>query len=156
TVSVNPASADHLAFAQQPANTVVNATISPAVTVQILDAFNNLLTGDTTDQVALAIGTNPGGGTLSGTTTETVRGGIATFSDLSINKTGVGYTLSASSTGLTGVTSSAFDITARPTHLAFAVEPSDTVAGAAITPAVTVQVEDASNNVVTGDNSDQV
>jgi hypothetical protein len=155
-VLVDPASADHLAFSQQPTNTVASATISPAVTVRILDAFNNLLIGDSTDQVALVIGTNPGGGTLSGTTRQTASGGIATFDDLAINKPGSGYTLVASSTGLTGATSSDFDITPRPTHLAFAVLPSDTVAGMMIAPAVTVQVEDSSNDVVIGDNTDQV
>ena len=36
--------------------------------------------------------------------------GVATFSDLSLNKVGSGYTLLAASTGLTGATSSTFDI----------------------------------------------
>jgi hypothetical protein len=55
---------------------------------------------------------------LSGTTTATVANGrvvlgVAMFNDLSINKTGVGFTLSATSTGpvLTGIISSAFNIT---------------------------------------------
>ena len=38
------------------------------------------------------------------------------------------------------------------THLAFAVQPTDTVAGNSIS-AMTVNVEDASNNIVTTDNS---
>jgi hypothetical protein len=155
-VLVDPASADHLEFSQQPTNTVAGATISPAVTVRIQDAFNNQLTGDTTDSVVMAIGVNPGSGTLAGTLMEPVTGGIATFSDLSIDKPGTGYTLIATSTGLTGATSVAFDIATRPTHLAFAVHPTGTVAGMAITPAVTVQVEDSANNIVTGDNSDEV
>jgi len=37
--------------------------------------------------------------------------GVATFSNLSINKAGTGYTLSATSSGLTGATSNAFNIT---------------------------------------------
>ena len=41
-------------------------TISPAVTVRVLDRFGNLVTGDHSN-VTMAIGTNPGGGTLSGT-----------------------------------------------------------------------------------------
>ena len=41
----------------------------------------------------MAIGTNPGGGTLSGTTTVAAVAGVATFSNLSINKAGTGYTL---------------------------------------------------------------
>jgi hypothetical protein len=58
----------------------------------------------------VAIGTNPGGGTLSGTKTRSAVGGTATFNDLSIDRAGTGYTLTAASTGLTGATSSTFDI----------------------------------------------
>ena len=59
--------------------------------------------------VQLALGNNSGSGTLSGTLTEpTNASGVATFSDLSINNPGFGYTLTASSTGLTGATSNPF------------------------------------------------
>jgi hypothetical protein len=37
--------------------------------------------------------------------------GVATFSNLSINKTGSGYTLTASHSGLTSATSSSFNVT---------------------------------------------
>jgi hypothetical protein len=112
TINVSPGAATQLAFGQQPTNTAVNAPITPAVTVRILDAFNNLITSDNTDQVTLAIGTNPAGGTLSGTNPVTVSGGIATFSDLSINQVGNSYTLTAASGSLTGGTSTGFNITA--------------------------------------------
>jgi len=39
----------------------------------------------------------PGGGTLSGTTTLSAVSGVATFSNLSIDKSGAGYTLTAAS-----------------------------------------------------------
>jgi len=42
--------------------------------------------------------------------------GVATFNNLSIDKAGTGYTLTASSAGLTGVTSSSFNINARTTN----------------------------------------
>src|SRR5205807_1615238 len=92
-VTVNPASAFQLLFVQQPSNTVANSVISPAVTARITDQYGNTITGDNTDQVSVAIGTNPAGGSLSGTTPVTVSGGIATFSNLSINNVGNGYTL---------------------------------------------------------------
>lgn len=98
----------HLAFNVQPSNTNAGATISPAVTVLILDAENNATVSNA--DVTLAIGTNPGGGTLSGTTSVTAVNGTATFSDLSIDKIGSGYTLVASSRGLTSATSSLFNI----------------------------------------------
>src|SRR5438309_10674529 len=48
---------------------------------------------------------------------------------------GTGYTLAASAGGFTPVTSTAFDIIpGTATQLAFTVQPSNTVAGAAISP----------------------
>ncbi len=153
SVTVSAAAATHLAFGVQPASTVAGVAISPAVTVQVLDQFNNLVTTDTSN-VTVAIGTNPGGGTLSGTATVAAVGGVATFSTLSINKAGTGYTLTASDGALTGATSGAFNITpAAANHLAFGVQPASTVAGVAISPAVTVQVLDQFNNLVTTDTS---
>jgi hypothetical protein len=134
-----------LQLLQQPGNTAAGASITPAVTVQILDSLGNLTTS--TANVTLAIGSNPGSGTLGGTLTVAAVNGAATFSNLSINKVGTGYTLSASGTGLTGVTSSAFNITVgAPTKLQFSQQPGNTVAGVVIAPAVTVKIVDASGN----------
>jgi hypothetical protein len=148
TVSVSPAAASQLAFGQQPTTAVVNKNITPAVTVRELDAFGNLETGDNSAQVSLVIGTNPAGGVLSGTIPVTVSGGVATFSDLSINQIGNGYTLTASSNGLTSATSSSFNITAPvATHYSVSA-PSSSTAGTSFS--VTVTALDASNNVVPG------
>jgi hypothetical protein len=67
----------------------------------------------------VAIGTNPAAGTLSGTVTLSAVAGVATFSGLSINKAGTGYTLTAASPGLTGATSSTITISPAPTKLTF-------------------------------------
>jgi outer membrane protein assembly factor BamB len=76
------------------------------------DANGNVETSDNATQVSLAIGTNPAGGTLSGGSAVTVASGIATFSGLSIDTAGTGYTLTASSTpSYTAATSAAFNIT---------------------------------------------
>jgi hypothetical protein len=111
-VTVNPAAAVHLLFVQQPSDTAAGQTISPAVMVAVVDQFGNVVTNDNSDTVTLAIGSNPSGGTLSGTLTVTVVNGIATFSDLSIDLVGQGYTLHASATGLTDADSGPFSITA--------------------------------------------
>ena len=60
----------------------------------------------------MAIGTNPGGSTLSGTNPVAAASGVATFNNLSLNKSGNGYTLTASAAGLTSATSNTFNITA--------------------------------------------
>ena len=146
TVTVQAAS--QLVFSQQPTSTQAGSSITPAITVQIQDA-NGDLANTNTASVTIAIGTNPGGGTLGGTTTVNAVNGVATFSNLSINKTGTNYTLTASSSGLTSAPSSAFNVTpGNPTQLQFAQQPSNTQAGSSITPAVTVQILDANNNLV--------
>src|SRR5439155_1302260 len=104
-----------------------------------------------TGDVTIAIGTNPSSGTLSGTVTVAAVSGVATFSSLSINRAGTGYTLSASATGLAGAVSTAFNVTpGAATTLVFTVQPTNTTAGAAITPAVQVTARDALGNTATG------
>ncbi len=107
--SITPAAAAQLGFTVQPTATEGNQPIAPAIEVTIRDAFGNTVT-TAMDAVTVAIGTNPGGGTLSGTATVSAVGGIATFSGLSIDLPGGGYTLQGTSGTLTGATSSAFDI----------------------------------------------
>src|SRR5262249_54244184 len=109
--NVNPAAADHLLFLQQPTDAAAGRTITPAVTVAVVDQFGNVVTNDSSDTVALTLGTNPGGGTLSGTLIVTVSNGIATFNDLSIDKAGSGYTLNALTIGLSNASSATFKIT---------------------------------------------
>src|SRR5256885_10816710 len=90
---------------------------------------------------------------LSGTTPVAAVSGVATFFDLSLNKTATGYTLTASASGFAPVTSTAFDIIpGTTTQLAFTVQPSNTLAGAAISPAVQVTALDAAGEPVPGRN----
>jgi hypothetical protein len=137
-----------LAFSVQPTNVAAGSSIAPAVQVTVQDAGGNTVT-TATNSITMAIGTNPSGGALSGTTSVAAVNGVATFANLSINKSGTGYTLAASATGLTGTTSSAFNVVAgAATKLVFAVQPSNVLTGAAITPAVQVTVQDALGNTV--------
>src|SRR5436189_6456915 len=99
----------------------------------------------------VAVGNSPAGSTLGGTTPVAAVNGVATFVDLSLNKTGTGYTLTASASGFTPGTSTTFDITpGTATQLAFIVQPSNTVAGAAINPVVQVTALDAAGNAGPG------
>src|SRR6185295_11936246 len=138
--NISPAAASKLAVTVQPVSAVAGVAIAPPVQVTVQDAFSNTVTSSTAT-ITMAIGTNPGGGTLSGTTTVVASGGVATFSTLSIDKVGTGYTLAATSAPLTGATSSAFNISpAAATKLAFTTQPTNAVAGVAIAPAVRVTV----------------
>lgn len=110
-LSLNPA-ATHLAFTVQPRSTPPFMTITPAVEVAVVDDQGNLLTGFT-GSVSITIGHNGGlflRGTLSGTKTVPAVNGVATFSDLSIDQIGDGYTLSVSAPGTTSAESAPFNI----------------------------------------------
>jgi len=100
----------------EPAATVAGKVITSGlnssggpIQVAVLDGSHQLATASTA-AVTVAIGTNAGAGTLSGTTTVSASSGIASFADLSIDKAGTGYTLVASSPGITPDTSSFFTI----------------------------------------------
>lgn len=143
---INPGTASKLAFTVEPTSSAAGAPFAPQVTAQ--DAHGNTVPSYT-GNVSLVIGVNPGGGALSGTVTVAAVSGVAAFSNLSIDKSGLGYTLVASSGALTGATSAPFDITAgAATQLVFVVQPSTAVAGAAIAPIIQIAAKDAAGNTV--------
>jgi hypothetical protein len=99
-----------LQFTVQPTNAAANAIITPAIQVSVLDTLSQP-DPNFTNGIAIVIGQNPSGGTLKGTLTVTPVNGVAAFGDLSIDKTGIGYTLQASTTGAVATTSNTFEIT---------------------------------------------
>ncbi|MBL4847217.1 MAG: hypothetical protein JKY65_16985, partial [Planctomycetes bacterium] len=157
-----PSTGDRLTITGAPTDADQNAVVSivantpaaGALTVQIEDAGGTLVAG-ATDLVTVSFGANPAGGTLSGTLTVPAAGGIATFSDLTVDNAGTAYTLTFSSGALTGVTSGVFNIDqVTATNLAFTVQPvvntgqNAQVLGPAAA-SVTVRLEDDSNTLVT-------
>jgi len=99
--------AAQLTFTVQPTDVVAGEAITPAIEVVIHDANGNVVDNA---MVTVAIGTNPSGGTLSGTATVNAAGGVASFTDLTIDQVGIGYTLVATSGSLSSATSAAFGI----------------------------------------------
>ncbi len=104
--TVNPASPSALAYVQQPGLTLLGSNLLVS-RIRAQDAFGNLTPGSNT--ITVALGGNPWGATLSGTTTrsgaDTVR-----FDSLRINKPGLGYTVVASAPGLTSAITPAFSV----------------------------------------------
>ena len=145
TVSSSPPT--QLAFKTQPANAVAGAAIG-SFQVEVRDASGNAVAG-ATNAVTIAIGANPGGALLTGTTTVNAVNGVATFSTLKLDKIGVGYTFTASASGLTGATSTSFTITSGLLNsLAFTTQPVNMTAGTTF-PTVVVTARDALGNTVT-------
>jgi hypothetical protein len=136
-------------FKVQPVNTAAGASIFPAVQVAIQDSIGNTVTTSNAP-VTIAIANNAGGGTLAGTLTVNAVNGVAIFSNLHINAAGAGYTLTATSGVLTPATSNGFDILASTAnHLSFFIQPTDATAGASISPAIQVEVQDSFGNRLT-------
>ena len=141
-----------LAFTVEPGLSAAGIAISPAIQVTVQDERGDAVTGSSA-VITLAItdGTGTPGAVLGGSLTRTATGGVATFDDLVIDKVGSGYTLSATATSVTGATSAAFTVEPGPaSRLAFTVQPSALAAGASMSPAVQVTVQDALGNTVTG------
>ena len=152
TVTYTPGSANKLAFSQQPSGAPLGVafTTQPQVTVQ--DTYGNKVTSSGAP-ITIAIGTNPGGGTLNGTKTINASSGVATFTGISISKTGVGYTLVASATGLTSITSNPFNITAgtvSATVSTVTANPTAVTANGTSTSTITVTLLDAGSNPASG------
>ena len=102
------ASATQLAITTQPAGATAGAQFTTQPVVEIHDATNQLVTGATH---FVAVSLNGGsGGTLSGTLIVQAVNGVATFTDLSINQAGSGYSLTFSAVNLTSATSTSFDV----------------------------------------------
>ncbi len=110
-----------LNFDQQPTNTNPQFPFNPVVKVSVRTACGPL--PDNTTSITLALGNNPSGATLGGTLTKQVVNGVATFDDLTVSKVGTGYTLIASSSGLSNLTSDSFNVVCQT--LSFATNPLD-------------------------------
>src|SRR5207248_10608394 len=88
---------------------------------------------------------------LRGTRTVDAVRGVASFADLSVNRSGTGYTLVATSPGVRGATSAAFAVApAAAARLAFTTPPHGATVDSVLTPPVQVTAFDTLGNVATG------
>ena len=99
-----------LKFLVQPTSVAHTATMSPSVTVQVVDYLGRVCLADSATAVTLTLVADTGIGVLSGTIPATASSGVASYADLAISLAGR-YHLVASSTGLTSATSITFPVT---------------------------------------------
>lgn len=146
-LTVDPGTASQLAFLSQPANSAAGGTLNASLQVEIQDAFGNRVTADNS-AVTVSIQTNPGSSTLGGTATVNASSGLATFTNLWLNKTGDDYVLRATRGALTADTQT-FDVSpAAATRLGFLNQPTTQVAGATWGSAIQIAVQDTYGNTV--------
>lgn len=95
--------------AQPPGSVTAGSSFSLVVAAE-----NSLGNVDPTfnGSVTIALVNNPGGSTLGGTLTVTAVNGKATFSGLTLDKAGNGYTLLVSASGLTSAITNSLNVTA--------------------------------------------
>ena len=152
-ITVNPATATQLSVTTQPTSPQVAGTAF-GLTVTALDQFGNTASSFTgTVTLSLTGGLNPGNATIGGATAAAVAG-VATFTGVTLNRPGTGYTLNASSGTLNVAQTSAITVnTGTASKLVVTGQPLSSVsAGSSIggVGGVVVVAEDSSGNVATG------
>jgi streptogramin lyase len=108
-ITVTPAAATQVVITgQPPASVGLNASFGLSAAIE--DAYGNVETSSNST-VKVALDNNPGGAKLGGTLSVKASKGVATFSGLTLNKVGTGYTLELTSSGLTSVVTSPINVT---------------------------------------------
>jgi hypothetical protein len=148
--TITPGGAAALVFLTQPPSGTAGVPLSPAVRVQVQDAFGNTASG----RVTLALDSNPGGATLGGTLSADTVAGVASFSNLTLQKAAAGYTLRASMAGTPGSISRRFDIqAAAAVRIGFILQPAlSSALNTPLGPEPLLQAFDAFENVATSFN----
>jgi len=116
TFAISAGTPVKLEFTIQTAGAKAGTAFETQPKVAVEDSYDNVVTSS---RASISVVLNPetaaNGAALSGTATliaEGGMGGLAVFTDLSIDKVGTGYTLTASSEGLASATSAPFDVLA--------------------------------------------
>jgi hypothetical protein len=113
---VSPAAPARLVVTVQPDGAIAGAHFETQPKVAIEDSYGNVVTSSRASVIlAITRGSGTTGAVLLGTTTRVAQdamGGLAEYTDLSIDLPGTDYTLTATSVGLTPGTSQAFDVSA--------------------------------------------
>ena len=148
-ITVTPRPATRLGFLQQPGNTTAGQPLAPPVRVAVQNDLGGTVANGT-QTVTIALGSNPGNATLSGTTTVQAINGVATFSNLSLDKAAAGYTLTATAGNLTAATSTSFNASAgTASQLAItSAPPASATSGQPLAPQPALQLRDAFGNAV--------
>jgi streptogramin lyase len=127
-ITVTPAAATQVVITQQPpASVPVNTGFGLQAAIE--DAYGNVETS-ASNTVKVAMANNPTGAKLGGTLSLKATNGVSTFSGLTINKVGTGYTLQVSSSGLSSATTGPIAVT----NTAAIILPSTGTTAGAIAP----------------------
>jgi hypothetical protein len=148
-IDVTPGAPTQLVVTTQPPGTVAAGTAF-ATAIAVEDANGNVVPSFT-GNVTITRGNAVGGAsaTLGGTLSEPVQNGVASFTDLNLNKAANGYQLEAfSGSSLTPATTGAINIIPAPaTTLVVTAQPTPNPVKAGSAFSLTVSAEDNDGNV---------
>lgn len=144
---ITSAAPSYILVTVQPQNTVAGNMISGPPEATLFDTFGNRIAGHT-----ITVEANQNDFAAGTAAVETDEQGAAVFGDLVINLAATDYQLFFTAAGATTGNSNSFAITnAAPDHITIITQPSETVAGAAISGPPAVKVEDEFGNPVHGE-----
>ncbi|HYE82792.1 MAG TPA: invasin domain 3-containing protein [Clostridia bacterium] len=126
--------ATKLVWLTRPGNGIAGRPFSQPPAVALMDAYGNVEVGDNTHTVTLSL-SGGSGATMSGATAK-LQNGIATFSNLTVNKVGSGYTLTPScslSAGLAVQSSNPFNMDTPGLPVVTGVSPASGLGGTSVT-----------------------
>ena len=157
-LDITPAGGAQLIFATQPGGGGAGAAWGQQPVVQILDSFGNLVTAGVDNALNISVAITTGIGPLLGTTTRLSANGVATFTNLEVDKVNAGGVITASavsSVGPLSVDSHAWAVApATASVLVFTTQPGGGSANAPWAQQPVLNIEDAYGNLVTsGSNS---
>jgi len=128
----------------------LNTALTPAPVITVVNKDGSTASGYT-GNVTMALATNPSNATLGGTATVAASAGVATFSNLTLNRSGKDFTLRATAAAQGGYmprakVSRPFSI---PTRCVFTTQPVGSSVAGGILPTFTVTIQDSAGNTDT-------
>jgi hypothetical protein len=154
-IQVQHAAAHHLTITQQPTGgNATGASLAGQPTLQLRDAFENVVSSDSTDVITARLSTTSARERLEGNSTVTLNQGTGAFAGLKVVALpDTDYTLDFSvvvgSTTITSIATSSFRVTySTPTQLAVAQQPSGGTTGVALNTQPIIEVQDVYGNRV--------
>jgi hypothetical protein len=141
-----PDTLDYFGVTQQPGNAIAGSTVD-AITITAFTPTNDGVDTSFNGPITIEL---LGAGTLIGTTTINAVNGSATFSGLSINKTGI-YEIEATSPNVVPVDTLAFNVLpSAATHMAILSQPTSFWQFSSMTSSIVVLLEDQFDDEVLG------
>lgn len=149
--NVNAAAASSMTITTQPGESVAGGVISGPPTVTVTDAFSNPISGVNVTVSETGNSYTFDAGTLIKATNSS---GVAAFNDLQINTPNTGYqlTFNADAGGVSNAISNLFNVVSSGGSMSITQQPTQTEAGAVISPSPSITLLDGSNNPLVGVN----